>query len=326
MSEQEQLAGNVSEWLRDRGYAVEDRIVGGRNNRIFKVRGATGPAALKNYYRGASDHRDRFSAERSCYSLAAKAGVSAPQWLDSDDKLGVSLLDWINGTSLGADVGEAEADAAAEFLLKLNRPAPSRADFPHKASEACFSVDEHIRLLHNRIAKLKESAPASTALEDFVRADLSTFFAQVCEMLPRQENAEFSHARHEPLFSPGDFGLHNAMRRDDGVIVFFDFEYSGWDDPVKTVADVFLQPEKPLAWECLPRFCARLEDWSGLERRVRVWLPFFAVKWAVILLGPVAKSVAERRRFAGEDVEVVAMERQIEKASRVLMRTQQFLN
>ena len=326
LTNQEQLSDNVSKWLQDRGYTLSERVSGGRNNRMFKVCGASGAAALKVYYRGANDNRDRFSAERTCYSLAAKTGVAAPQWLDADEKLGVALLGWINGAPLGVDVGEAEVDAAAEFLVTLNRPSPSRADFPHAASEACFSVEQHVQLLQNRIGKLEQSSAASTALGDFFGVSLPAFFARFRETLPSKKKAEFRDAGHGALFSPGDFGLHNALRRDDGSIVFFDFEYSGWDDPVKTVADVFLQPEKPVDWKFLPRFCARLEDWPGLEERTRAWLPFFAAKWAVILLGPVAKDAAERRRFAGQDLEAVAIERQIEKASKVLLRVEHFLN
>ena len=39
---------------------------------------------------------------------------------------------------------------------------------------------------------------------------------------------------------PSDFGFHNALRRPDGTLAFFDFEYFGWDDPVKLTADVLL--------------------------------------------------------------------------------------
>ena len=102
-------------------------------------------------------------------------------------------------------------------------------------------------------------------------------------------------------------------------------KYSGWDDPVKTVADVFLQPEKPADWKFLSPFCERLHMWRGLEKRVRVWMPFFAAKWAVILLGPMAKDAARRRRFAGEVTDEAAVERQIGKAHKVIQRGNEFL-
>jgi hypothetical protein len=115
------------------------------------------------------------------------------------------------------------------------------------------------------------------------------------------------------------------MRGADGTIVFFDFEYSGWDDPVKTVADIFLQPEKPVDWTLLPGLCAELRAWPDLHDRVRAWLPFFGAKWAVILLGPAANDAAERRRFAGEETDAGAIERQIAKAGSVMERAGEFL-
>ena len=46
---------------------------------------------------------------------------------------------------------------------------------------------------------------------------------------------------------PSDFGFHNSLRRKDGSLAFVDFEYFGWDDPVKLSADIMLHPGKPLA-------------------------------------------------------------------------------
>src|SRR5258707_15893745 len=45
---------------------------------------------------------------------------------------------------------------------------------------------------------------------------------------------------------PSDFGFHNSLRRPDGSLAFLDFEYFGWDDPVKLTADILLHPGKPL--------------------------------------------------------------------------------
>src|SRR6202040_3710161 len=41
---------------------------------------------------------------------------------------------------------------------------------------------------------------------------------------------------------PSDFGFHNSLRRMDGTLAFVDFEYFGWDDPVKLTADILLHP------------------------------------------------------------------------------------
>ena len=44
------------------------------------------------------------------------------------------------------------------------------------------------------------------------------------------------------FLSPSDFGFHNALRGNNGKIIFLDFEYFGWDDPVKLCCDTILHP------------------------------------------------------------------------------------
>lgn len=324
MTEIADLAPGVASWLEGRGFGCPERIAGGRNNRIFRVRGPSGLAALKVYYRGPEDHRDRFTAERMFYALAAKRGASTASWLDADESLGVALLTWIDGKPVEQSIPEEDVRSAASFLVRVNEPVPADTDVPFVASEACFSSAEHLHLLGQRLSRLEDASEGAPMLGDFLSAQLAPFAVKVRRSLAANEAADFSATAGRRILSPGDFGLHNAMRDQDGRIVFFDFEYSGWDDPVKTVADVFLQPEKPVDWKFLPGFCARLQAWPDLEHRVRAWIPFFAAKWAVILLSPVAKGVAERRRFAGEKVDDAMIERQVSKARRVIERGSEF--
>ncbi|MFX9699951.1 hypothetical protein ABTP10_19680, partial [Acinetobacter baumannii] len=54
--------------------------------------------------------------------------------------------------------------------------------------------------------------------------------------------------------SPSDFGFHNAVQRPEGQIVFVDFEYFGWDDPVKLTCDFMLHPGMDLPDDLAQRF------------------------------------------------------------------------
>ncbi len=318
------LSPGVAAWAESKGYSKPERVSGGRNNRIFKLRGQSGSAALKVYYRGYEDRRDRVAAERALYEIVAKRDVAAPHLLDCVHQLGVSLLSWIEGEPVGESIGDKEIAAVAGFLAGVNEPIPAEG-VPFMASEACFSTAEHFQLLERRIAKLQNTASQAPVLTHFLDSSLAPFVTRVRQSLAANSKAEFRSMDRRHIFSPGDFGLHNAIRGADGTIVFFDFEYSGWDDPVKTVADIFLQPEKPVDWKLLPGLCAELRAWPDLHDRVRAWLPFFAAKWAVILLGPAANDAAKRRRFAGEETGAGAIERQIAKAGNVMERAGEFL-
>ena len=103
---------------------------------------------------------------------------------------------------------------------------------------------------------------------------------------------------------PSDFGFHNSLRRGDGSLAFVDFEYFGWDDPVKLTADILLHPGRPLAPEQRRRFrqgAVRLygED-RTFERRLAAYLPLFGLRWVLILLNEFIPERWQRRVLAGD--------------------------
>ena len=68
---------------------------------------------------------------------------------------------------------------------------------------------------------------------------------------------------------PSDFGFHNSLRREDGSLAFVDFEYFGWDDPVKLTADILLHPGSPLAASQRRRFRQAVCQLYGEDRILR---------------------------------------------------------
>jgi len=320
----EALPNEVSAWLGDLGWSRPRRILGGKNNRIFKVAGDGGEAALKIYYRGEGDSRDRYAHEKAFYAHANTCGASAPQWLAGNDQLGVSLLEWLEGEPVSSPVGRDDVLGAAAFLNRINEEKLFSELAEMQASEARFTTCEHLALLETRIDALKKCAKESEELVDFIASEIRPAAERAQSILFKNRSVDFGQWGGGRIFSPGDFGLHNALRQVNGWVVFFDFEYSGWDDPAKTVADVFLQPEKSVEWGLLGEFCSKLSAWPGLEDRVRAWIPFYAAKWAVILMNSAARDGAQRRAFAGDSNDEQLLSHQIEKARGVLERGRQF--
>lgn len=296
----------VLDWLAERGWETFERVGGGRNNRLFRVSKTHRSAALKIHRRTPGDSRDRFATEKAFYALARSRGASVPDWIDDDPALGIALLDWIDGSPLQAPPDAEALRQAAEFLRRINDP-PPELSFP--ASEACFSIRDHADLIARRLRKLSECGSADAAA--FSRETLSPFVEKAIAHLASHPHTEFQGRR---IFSPGDFGFHNSLSCPDGRIVFLDFEYAGWDDPAKTVADIFLQPENPVDWSLIADFCESLPHWPDLAARTALWIPFFAAKWAVILLNP-----ALDFSLAG------LLPIQLEKARAVLARGAEFL-
>jgi hypothetical protein len=83
---------------------------------------------------------------------------------------------------------------------------------------------------------------------------------------------------------------------------FIDFEYSGWDDPAKTVCDFFCQPDVTVPMKFFDRVSrAFVEDSSDPEfhlRRIALLLPVYRVKWCCIMLNEFLPVGSRRRSFA----------------------------
>ncbi len=104
---------------------------------------------------------------------------------------------------------------------------------------------------------------------------------------------------------PSDFGFHNSLRREDGSLAFVDFEYFGWDDPVKLTADILLHPGRPLARAAASTFSAG----GGARSTARTdrsrggstaYLPLFGLRWVLILLNEFIPERWQRRVLAGD--------------------------
>jgi hypothetical protein len=107
---------------------------------------------------------------------------------------------------------------------------------------------------------------------------------------------------HQRTLSPSDFGFHNALRQPDGRMIFLDFEYFGWDDPAKMIADFLLHPAMDLSPELKKKFAStlvrRFADWPKLSGRVESVYPLFGLKWCMIMLNEFLPEQLLRRQFA----------------------------
>jgi thiamine kinase-like enzyme len=303
-------------WLAAQGWgrAEIEPVSGGTNNRVFRLRLGEESRLLKVSVRKADDPRDRFGAEQEFYDLLDVRRVSsAPRRFGCEPSQRTAAYEWIDGRRVGAELGERELGAALEFVANVQQSVPANAD--RIASEACFALSDHLRLIDRRIDALQSELRARQVVRSFVDGELIPAWRQTQRELGGRPAADFAASSGRRLFSPGDFGFHNALRKADGELVFFDFEYCGWDDPAKTVADIFLQPESPVDLAHWNSFCEesrdRLKLGDSFADRAAALRPLFAVKWACILLNALIKNPA-----AGPDQETL----QLAKARSVLAR------
>jgi hypothetical protein len=102
--------------------------------------------------------------------------------------------------------------------------------------------------------------------------------------------------------SPSDFGLHNAMMTPQGDLVFFDFEYFGWDDPVKLTADFCHHPGMSISTNAQKIWIDQMNRIFGVDpsfmSRLRALYPLYAIRWSLIILNEFRSDKIKNRLHA----------------------------
>lgn len=280
---------------------VEPLAKGG-NNRIYLVRVGEQGYVAKWYYDDAAVFRERMRAEYEFILHARQFGITCvPRPLGSDTQLQVALYEKIDGRRLiPGELSSAHVIAAARFFARLNAP-EVRAAGQHlqAASDACFSVTEHVKSVDVRIDRLAGVGGDPAATEFMAR--LGSAWQGIKHRLDQANIRDDLQAEWRCL-SPSDFGFHNALLRDDGTSCFLDFEYAGWDDPAKMIGDFFSHPGVPVPAEHLDAFIAAslqpFTDADAIAERARLLMDVARVRWCCIVMNDFLPQVASRRQFA----------------------------
>lgn len=286
------------------------QLSGGRNNRVFRATGKSGDVVIKQYFYSPSDKRDRLVSEFSMLSFLHENGIcNVPKPHIKDEQMHTGIYGFIDGSPVNRDsITENDVAALAELLCKMwhIRALPQSKNLP-LASDACFSIKDYAQKTLNRINSLCQLSDTNRLVRDavsFVKYDILPFFISVhdkcCADILLYEST--LDTKYHAL-SPSDHGFHNAIRSSDGMLYFIDFEYSGWDDPVKMICDPLLQPDNPVPAGLDSFFIKNmkpvLDDLPVIIDRFHYIYTLLSIKWCCILLNEFMPASESRRNFSG---------------------------
>ena len=326
----------VAALLTAHGYGRErfslEPISASGNNRVFKLQCAGQKLVLKWYFHDVTDHRDRLGAEYAFLEHAWNLGLRCiPQPLGKDLATHLAIYEYVDGNKLEAhQVDTTAVLQAGKFFASLNcHQSRTLASLLPSASEACFSVAEHFTMVDARLARLKHM-PVESELDQVAYAFVTRLddywvttknrLLEGCGLLDIEPDDVLPPS--DRCLSPSDFGFHNALMRPDGSLCFIDFEYAGWDDPVKAVGDFFSHPGVAVPREHFELFLeqalAPFENSQYAAQRVRMFEPISQVKWCCIILNEFLPSAARRRHFANPVTDALEIKRrQLGKAEKL---------
>ena len=306
----------------------------GGNNQIFRVVCKNDQFILKKYFRHAEDKRDRLNNEFNfLQAIHDRVPDQTPKALAKIDNSTAALYEYIEGETIlnALKVTEPLITQAAQFIANLNKNStPTLEKLLVNASEASFSISDHLKKIDFRIEELIQIKPHhqndlefNLILDQIIHywAEVKFLVIQNCHKESIVLDQEIP--LDERILSPSDFGFHNAIIRPSKIVAFIDFEYAGWDDPAKLVGDFFAQ----VAIKVDPRYLNSFlkiafgdsKNYDGLQKRAFLLLNTYKIKWCCIVLNIFLSKHLARRKFSNSDLNIAELKKiQIFKARQLL--------
>jgi len=259
------------------------------NSRIYKLYTSHSNAyALKVYPDLQLDSRHRLEIEFSASRILGEAGFPVAKAISKNTDMNWAVFSWIDGEI--ETTNEEFINKSVEFiqqLMILSKTSEKVKTFSN-ASEACLSGLEITRQIQNRFDRLKVGP--YTQVNFFLQEEFLPIFEQSVEIAKTLIKDDFYKIMDSDLLmlSPSDFGAHNSILHPNGQTYFIDFEYFGWDDPVKLACDFYWHPAMNLGDELQTIWKKKIKaifaNDKGFEARFRAYLPLFGLRWCLILL------------------------------------------
>ena len=281
-------------------------VSGGGNSRVYKGLTVSGNDFVIKMYPPDSAH-DRLRSEFDGLSLIHSfCNSNTPEPLGVNRDLEVTAFRWVEGELIKNPTLK-DINQAVEILSSLQSCQKSNEfeTFPF-ASAACLSGRQIEQQLKSRLDRLL--VENNEKLENFLNKEFESFVKKMLERAtifwPNQ-GFEIELTKSQQILSPSDFGFHNALKNVNGTIVFLDFEYFGWDDPVKLLCDFAFHPGMDLSVK-LKKFwfkaTLKLYGEDLLPRLNASW-PLYGLCWVLIILNEFRSDIWERRCAAEPSVE-----------------------
>ena len=304
------------------------------NNRTFIAKTKIKTFFIKHYFQSVSDNRDRLGSEIAFYNYAINCDITViPKVIVSDKLNRIIIFDYVKGDNFkNITLNKNHINQASSFFSSLNN-----SNFKSKygkeiknASESCFSIKSHLELTKNKISYLVKSINNTIENSEIIDLlnDLNECYKKTEKQIinfSKQNNIDIDEeiGSDKRVISPSDFGFHNCIINENKKLIFFDFEYSGLDDPAKVIGDFFSQLEVPVPITFFNLFVdkafANFKNKNEMILRSKLQLPLYKIKWACIVLNVFLPVNLERRLFSNPDLDIAEYKlNQLSKAQLII--------
>ncbi len=255
------------------------RITGGRNNRLYRIRGPGGDFVVKFTV---PDGRDRAGREFESQCAVQRAGLAIapePVLVDREAFLyPVIVSTWVEGTVSDRPPGTDDGwrDLVQHLALVHSVTPPAHAATPRPPTIHAATAAEGIRLVREQLIRLPGHGLPDSQLYTHLRV-----------LLHKLETRQFPEWPAAPVaLCRLDNNIANFVRR-PGQWASVDWEYSGWGDPAFDVANLVTHvstlgvPAHRWQW-VIDTYCSQVED-EEAALRIQAYRDILLVWWAARL-------------------------------------------
>ena len=168
----------------------------------------------------------------------------------------------------------------------------------------------------------------NTKLNNFIRDDFNPSLKFFLKKAKNNLNKNFYkniEKKYQILCDP-DFGSHNGIKITKKKIVFIDFEYFGWDDPVRLISDSYRNPGMNLNSNSKKKWLISSKKIFNndplFDRRLENYLPLYGLRWCLIILNEFIKDHLQKKMdiYKKKMNKKLILNKQFEKSKTLLMQ------
>ncbi len=261
--------------------------------------------AIKLYPDLLSDPRPRLNNEFSTLKKMHQNNIkNVPKAIIKNEIFNIGIYEWINGNKI-LRPNEKDILQMVKLVKKLKNLSKKTNILKFNfASEACLSRTDLINQIQKRVLKLQKINTKNRRFKKFLMNDFIPLWKKIKnESLASWPKSSRDNTLNKKrlVLNPSDFGFHNTLKKKNKLF-FLDFEYFGWDDPVKLTADFIWHPSHSLnknlqqIWEV--NMINIFSDDKDFKNRLNASMPLYGIRWILIILNEFLPNYADRRKRA----------------------------
>lgn len=296
------------------------QLQGGISNRVYRLEAQGYPDLIaKEYY---PDDRRRIDREYSAldfFNRHSPGNTPVPYFREGNKFAIYSFEQSVDRQPEDVTTGDAHQVSGFVNSMYSFPPASTSGQFDD-AVMASFSLEDFLKGTKFRVGKFMQHVQQGAVHADVRNLHDSYNVSGLTDRIEERVRKMSGNIYERPLdldmkrLSPTDFGVHNMLFRPTGDICFIDFEFFGWDDPMKLVSNFYHHEKNSgLSQEVRRSFIRDFVSSSTLPAemlgRLDSYMLLSAAEWIGVMLWSITPEKIAIRQFANPQFDVESYRR-----------------